>query len=389
MSALQAYVRDLGRGLVMVGGQGSYGAGGYARTPIEATLPVDMDVRDRDRQPDVALVVVIDESGSMDACHCNTANRDRGVAISGIPKVDIGKEAILRAASALTERDELGVVAFNEGAHWLIRTAPLGEAGDVEARIAGIRANGQTNILSGLTAAVDSLEGVQAERRHIVLLTDGWSSSGQYRRAARPDAGCRHHASGRGRGRAAHRRSSSRSPSKAAVTGQPRTPSRSRTSSCARPRWRRASESAEEPFFRCDLRLPRSGRPRRRLPRSSWATTARPSSRRHSRCWSRGGTTRSSRSGSTAWVGGGLDLRRERQVGATGWDGTASGGSSRRRSHGPSRRGERWHRGVVRRGGRRHAAAGPLHRRGRHPARPVPDHGPAHDAGARTGGGDA
>lgn len=180
MGALQTYVRDLGRGLVMIGGEGSYGAGGYARTPIEATLPVDMDVRDRNRQPDVALVVVIDESGSMDACHCNTANRDRGVAISGIPKVDIGKEAILRAASALTERDELGVVAFNEGAHWVIRTAPLGQAGDVEARIAGIRANGQTNVISGLTAAVDSLEGVTAERRHIVLLTDGWSSSGEY-----------------------------------------------------------------------------------------------------------------------------------------------------------------------------------------------------------------
>jgi uncharacterized membrane protein len=180
MEGLRSYVRDLGRGLVMIGGQGSYGAGGYARTAIEAALPVDMDVRDRDRQPDVALVVVIDESGSMDACHCNTANRDRGVAVAGIPKVDIGKEAILRAASALTERDELGVVAFNEGAHWIIRTAPLGQAGDVEARIAGIRANGQTNIISGLTAAVESLEGVQAERRHIVLLTDGWSTSGAY-----------------------------------------------------------------------------------------------------------------------------------------------------------------------------------------------------------------
>ncbi len=180
MTSLQSYVRDLGRGLVMIGGEGSYGAGGYARTPIEQALPVDMDVRDRNRQPDVALVVVIDESGSMDACHCNTANRDRGVAIAGVPKVDIGKEAILRAASALTDRDELGVVAFNEGAHWVIRTAPLGQAGDIEARIAGIRADGQTNILSGLTAAVESLEGVQAERRHIVLLTDGWSSSGQY-----------------------------------------------------------------------------------------------------------------------------------------------------------------------------------------------------------------
>ena len=90
MDALQVYVRDVGHGLVMVGGPDSYGAGGYARTPMEETLPVEMDVRDRNMQPDIAMVVVIDESGSMDACHCYTANRDRGSAIAGVPKVDIG-----------------------------------------------------------------------------------------------------------------------------------------------------------------------------------------------------------------------------------------------------------------------------------------------------------
>ena len=117
-----------------------------------------MDVRDREKQPDVALVVVIDKSGSMDACHCNVANRDMGVAIQGVPKVDIGKEAILRAVAALTPRDEFGVVAFNENAHWAIRTAPLGSVGDVEAQISGIKADGQTNIFAGLSEAVDSLE---------------------------------------------------------------------------------------------------------------------------------------------------------------------------------------------------------------------------------------
>ena len=135
MVALQVYTRDLGRGLVMIGGPNSYGAGGYKRTPLEEVLPVDMDVRDRQREPDIALVVVIDKSGSMDACHCNTANRDSGVQIQGVPKVDIGKEAILRAVSALTARDEFGVVAFNENANWVIHTAPLGTEGDIEQAI--------------------------------------------------------------------------------------------------------------------------------------------------------------------------------------------------------------------------------------------------------------
>jgi uncharacterized membrane protein len=180
LGALQVYVRDLGRGLVMIGGPESYGAGGYEQTPIEETLPVDMGVRDRQKQPDIALVVVIDQSGSMAACHCNTFNQGGGGGMGGVEKVDIGKEAILRAAAALTDRDELGVVAFNEAAHWVVRTQPLGNVDDLQGSIAGIRADGQTNIFAGLDQAVESLEGATATRRHIILLTDGWSSSGQY-----------------------------------------------------------------------------------------------------------------------------------------------------------------------------------------------------------------
>jgi len=180
MLALQAYVRDLGRGLVMVGGPHSYGAGGFAKTALEETLPVDMGVRNREKQPDVALVVVIDQSGSMAACHCNTSNQGGGTGIAGARKVDIGKEAILRAAAAMSDRDQIGVVGFNEAAHWVIRTQPLGTIADLQGEIAGIQPNGQTNIYAGLDQAVQSLEGVAATRRHIILLTDGWSNSGAY-----------------------------------------------------------------------------------------------------------------------------------------------------------------------------------------------------------------
>ena len=187
VAALQVYVRDIGRGLVMVGGPRSYGAGGWEKTPLEESLPVDMGVRDRQKQPDVALVVVIDQSGSMDACHCNTfgggagGGAGGGSGMGGVRKVDIGKEAILRAAAALTARDELGVVSFNDQAHWIVRTQPLGALDDLQGRIAGIQPVGETNIFAGLDQAVRSLEDATATRRHIILLTDGWSSSGEYK----------------------------------------------------------------------------------------------------------------------------------------------------------------------------------------------------------------
>jgi len=166
----------------MIGGPDAYGAGGYTKTPLEETLPVDMGVRNREKEPDIALVVVIDKSGSMDACHCNSFNGGMGGGgqLQGVRKVDIGKEAILRAAAALTTRDELGVVAFDEQAHWVVDTKPLGQIGDLQGQIAGINPLGTTNIYSGLDQAVQSLEKTTATRRHIILLTDGWSRSGEY-----------------------------------------------------------------------------------------------------------------------------------------------------------------------------------------------------------------
>ncbi len=180
LAAMQVFVRDLGKGLVMVGGPRSYGAGGYTKTPLEETLPVDMGVRDRDKQPDVSLVVVIDKSGSMDACHCNSFDQGGASSTGGVRKVDIGKEAILRAAAALTARDSLGVVAFDESAHWVVKTEPLGDIKDLQGALGAIQPNGQTNIFAGLDQAVQALQGSTSQRKHIILLTDGWSRSGEY-----------------------------------------------------------------------------------------------------------------------------------------------------------------------------------------------------------------
>jgi Mg-chelatase subunit ChlD len=188
MKALQAYVRDLGKGLVMVGGEQGYGAGGYLRTPLEETLPVDMDVRSRTQEPNLALVVAVDKSGSMGRCHCDNPYAQPGSyerVESGLPKVDIAKEAIMRASEVLGPLDYLGVVAFDQAARWAVETQQLLDPGAIEEAIGSIRAEGQTNIFAGLSQAEDSLVKTDARIKHIILMTDGWSSHGEYGELAR------------------------------------------------------------------------------------------------------------------------------------------------------------------------------------------------------------
>jgi Mg-chelatase subunit ChlD len=177
---IEVYVRELGMGLLMVGGKTSFGAGGYLRTPLEDVLPVDMDVQDKQIQSNLALVLAVDKSGSMGRCHCDdpdlyqTYTRSE----SGQPKVDIAKEAVMRAAEALGNQDFLGVVAFDNSASWVQPLAQLVNPLALESAISSFQAEGQTNLVAGVNAAYQALQGVEARRKHIILMTDGWVHTG-------------------------------------------------------------------------------------------------------------------------------------------------------------------------------------------------------------------
>ncbi len=181
MDILQVYVRDLGKGLVMVGGPGSFGSGGYLRTPLEEILPVDMDVRDKTIQSNLALVLAVDKSGSMGRCHCDNPDLNQTYTPnqSGQPKVDIAKEAVMRAASAIGKDDYLGVVAFDSQPRWAVELAQLPDPLSLERSISAIQAEGGTNLEAGVKEAYLALQDVQARRKHIILMTDGWVRTGE------------------------------------------------------------------------------------------------------------------------------------------------------------------------------------------------------------------
>ncbi|MBC8162355.1 MAG: VWA domain-containing protein, partial [Roseiflexaceae bacterium] len=180
--ALPAYVRDLGRGLVMIGGTSSYGAGGYLGTPLAEVLPVALESTEQIEQPKVAIVFVLDTSRSMQNCHCNGPNRDtdtdRSYFETGRMKIDIAKDGVLQSIATLTPRDDVAVVTFDTAASvpFPLQTEVTQEK--ILQAIGGIPAHGLgTNIGSGLQGALDVLRTSDAAIKHAVIVTDGWGES--------------------------------------------------------------------------------------------------------------------------------------------------------------------------------------------------------------------
>jgi len=162
MEALRTYVRDLGGGLVVIGGDQSYGVGGYYRTPLEEALPVEMQLRDQERLPALTMLFVIDTSGSMGA-----------VGPSGFANVDLAKEAIIRSVDLLNPVDRVGVVGFDSSASWVVFPTLAENPAAIQEQVATLRSGGGTDILAGIRTAAAYLPDDPSLLKHIVLLTDG------------------------------------------------------------------------------------------------------------------------------------------------------------------------------------------------------------------------
>ncbi|MBL0927941.1 MAG: VWA domain-containing protein [Phycisphaerales bacterium] len=162
---LAEYVSTLGGGLIMVGGPDSFGAGGWNNTELAKVLPVRLDLPEQIVAPQVAVVMVIDNSGSM----------RRGVAGSSRTQQEIVNEGAAAAIETLDKTDLVGVIAFNS--QWGT-VVPMGRNTDPRRNADAVRAiasGGGTNMWPAIEEGGRLLRQSDARVRRMIVLTDGIS----------------------------------------------------------------------------------------------------------------------------------------------------------------------------------------------------------------------
>lgn len=140
---LQQYVRDLGGGLLILGGDRAFAAGGYQGTPIDAICPLASSPP----APTTRWVLLADGSGSMSE------------AVPGGTKWQSATGAIAQVLPHLPPEDVASVGSFAESLQWWVEAKPVRETMKLPIPPFSAYPHGPTNLQPALEAIARSAEG--------------------------------------------------------------------------------------------------------------------------------------------------------------------------------------------------------------------------------------
>lgn len=162
MIMLRDATRDLGIGLGMVGGEYSFGAGGYYRSPIEEALPVTMDLKKDRAFPASAILMIIDTSGSM------------GMIEDGVEKIQLAAESACTTIDLLQTYDWAGVMASDPSPTMVAELRKITNKSRVKSDIRSLRAGGGgIYCYPSLALGYDLMRKVKVPVKHVIMLADG------------------------------------------------------------------------------------------------------------------------------------------------------------------------------------------------------------------------
>jgi len=158
---LHAYVHDLGGGLLVIGGDSSFGAGGWIGSETVKALPVKLDPPATRELPRGALALI------MHSCEIPQANY-------------WSEQVVISSIEALSRLDYVGICVFGYGAMGGVNGAgwhfPMQLAGDKTAAIAAARSmpiGDMPDFNASMTVGLAGLVGVKAGQRHAIVISDG------------------------------------------------------------------------------------------------------------------------------------------------------------------------------------------------------------------------
>lgn len=163
MDLARTYVQELGGGFMMLGGELSFGLGGYYKTTLEEILPVRSDFEKEKEKPSLAMVLVIDKSGSM----------------SG-EKIEMAKSASQAAVELLGRRDQAAVLAFDGDTFVVSEMQAASNKAKLNDEISRIEAGGGTTMYPAMEMSYEMLMSASAKLKHVIMLTDGISTPGDF-----------------------------------------------------------------------------------------------------------------------------------------------------------------------------------------------------------------
>jgi Mg-chelatase subunit ChlD len=162
LGALARFVNDIGGGLLLTGGTGSYGVGGYFKSVLDADLPVSMEVKNEHRKLSLAMAVALDRSGSMAA---PTGD--------GRTKMDLANLGTCAAIETLGPFDEIGVIAVDSAAHIITPLVAASEKSKICDQVRRIQSmGGGIFTYTALVTAAKMVQESDKGTRHIVLFAD-------------------------------------------------------------------------------------------------------------------------------------------------------------------------------------------------------------------------
>ncbi|MCA9086484.1 MAG: VWA domain-containing protein, partial [Planctomycetaceae bacterium] len=155
VQAVHDAVRNLGIGFLMLGGENSFGPGGYQGSPIEDCLPISMEISKRKILPKGALVIIL-----------HTCEFPQGNSWAK----RITKEAI----RVLSAEDEVGAIGYGmNGDEWIFQLTPAKEYNSLVTKINGAQIGDMPEFTSTMRMGLVGLKESDAASRHMIIISDG------------------------------------------------------------------------------------------------------------------------------------------------------------------------------------------------------------------------